>query len=115
MAVGFLYPRYRESRTYPLGQDELRNAVISALEGLGWGGRPEGDSEIAARVPTTNWSWHHDFKVRFLPGGVVEAESTSAYQEMFIDLGRNKRNVEKFFGQLEQAIGQPQPPNLSAR
>jgi hypothetical protein len=106
MAFGFPYPRFRESRTFHLGEHELRVAVGCALESLGWPYTVPLGKDFEARVPTTNWSWHHDVKVRILPGGVVEAESKSAYQEMFLDLGRNKRNVEKFFARVEQMAGQ---------
>jgi hypothetical protein len=115
MAVGFPYPRFRESRTYPVGEGELRTAVGAALEQLGWPAKILWGQDFQARVPTTNWSWHHDFKVRILPGGVVDAESKSAYQDMFIDLGRNKRNVEKFFAQMEQTTGRPQGSDSLAR
>lgn len=115
MAIGFPYPRFRQSRIYPVAEGELRAAVSAALEQLGWPSKLLWGQDFQARIPTTNWSWHHDFKVRILPGGVVEAESKSAYQEMFIDLGRNRRNVEKFFTQLEPMTGRPQDPETIAR
>jgi hypothetical protein len=107
MAIGFPYPRFRESRTFHFEQDKLYAAVESALEDLGWPYKLLWSKEFQARIPTTNWSWHHDFKVTILRGGVIQAESKSAYQEMFIDLGRNRRNVEKFFARLEQMADQP--------
>ncbi len=106
MAVGFPYPRFTESRTFDLPQEELYKVVASALDSLHWTYKLLWGKEFEAHIPTTNWSWHHDFKVNILPGGVVQAQSKSAYQEMFFDLGRNKRNVEKFFAQVEQLKGQ---------
>ena len=111
MAIGFPYPRFRQSRTYPVAEGELRTAVGNALEQLGWAPKLLWGQDFQARVPTTGWAWHHDFTVKLLPNGVVRAESKSAYQEMFIDLGRNRRNVEKFFAQLEQSTGRPQDPD----
>jgi hypothetical protein len=105
MAFGFPYPRFTESRTFRLGQDELHAVVKSALEDLHWPYHILWGKEFQARVPTTNWSWHHDVTVRILPGGVIQAESRSAYQEMFFDFGRNKRNVTTFFARVEQLIG----------
>jgi hypothetical protein len=80
--------------------------VKSALKDLGWPYTIPWDKEFEARVPTTNWSWHHEFKVTFPSKGVIQAESKSAYQEMFFDLGRNRRNVDRFFTRVEQSIGQ---------
>lgn len=114
MAVGFPYPRFRESRTYPVGEGSCAQPWV--LRWNNWAGpRRSYGARISRRASTTNWSWHHDFKVRILPGGVVDAESKSAYQEMFIDLGRNKRNVEKFFAQMEQTTGRPQGSDSLAR
>src|SRR5574337_1139707 len=109
MAFGFPYPRFTESRTFPLPQDELFATVESALEKLGWSYKILWGQEFQAWIPTTNWSWHHEFKARILPGGVIEAESKSAYQEMFFDFGRNRRNVEKFFVRVEQMADQHSP------
>jgi hypothetical protein len=102
MAFGFPYPRFAESRTFDLSQEELHAIVESALENLHWPYKLLWGKEFEARIPTTNWSWHHDFKVNILPGGVIQAQSKSAYQEMFFDLGRNKRNVQNFFAQIDQ-------------
>ena len=115
MAIGFPYPRFRERRTYPVAEGQLREAVSSALQQLGWSPKLLWGQDIQARVPTTNWSWHHDFTVKILPGGTIEAQSKSAYQEMFLDLGRNKRNVEKFFAKLEEITGGPQDPGTLAQ
>ena len=104
MAFGFLYPRYKERRTYKLAHDELFAAVQSALIDLHWGYATLWGKDFVARVPTTNWSWHHDFKVTFPNAGVIEAESKSAYYEIIYDLGRNKHNVKRFFACVEQLI-----------
>lgn len=101
MAIGFPYPRFTQSRTFDLSPEELYALVELALKSLHWPYKLLWGKEFEARVPTTNWSWHHDFKVSILTGGVIQAQSKSAYQEMFFDLGRNKRNVDKFFNQIE--------------
>ncbi len=107
MAFGFPYPRYRERRTFDLPQDELFAVAKSALKDLGWSYKIEWETELAARIPTSNWSWHHDFHVTFPSAGAIEAESKSAYQEMFFDFGRNRGNVHRFFAQVEQIISRP--------
>jgi hypothetical protein len=104
MAFGIPYPRFRATRNFPLPQEELPAAIKWTLEDLGWPYKIVGDTQFQARIPTTNWSWHHELKVTIHPACLIEAQSKSAYQEMFIDLGRNKANVEIFFARLDQGI-----------
>jgi len=105
MAFGILYPRFTANRTFPLDQDKLIPIVESALASLHWRFRIEWGNEFDAWIPATRWSWHHDFHAKVLPGGVIQAESKSAYREMFFDFGRNKRNVETFFARVDKMIG----------
>jgi hypothetical protein len=111
MAFGFPYPRYVARRTFDLPQRKLFAAVESALQGLGWSYKVPWGKEFEAWIPTTRWSWHHEFNVRFPSGGVVEAESRSAYREMFFDFGRNRKNAETFFARAEQVIERPSGDN----
>jgi hypothetical protein len=107
MAFGFP-ARFTESRTYYLQQDELAAVVKSALEGLGWSYKVLSDDEFLASVPFGGWTWGADFKLRLLPGGVVEAESkcvTVRLPQVF-DFGKNRENVRTFFAQVEQGIRQ---------
>jgi hypothetical protein len=106
MAFGFPYPHCAARRTFKVPQDELFETVKVALKDLGWSYKILWGKEFEGQIPTTNWSWHHDFKVRFPTNGVMEVESRSAYQEMLFDFGRNKRNVERFFACVEQRIAQ---------
>lgn len=100
MAFGFPYPRYSQRRTFDGSPQELFAVVRSVFEDLGWQYRVLWGKEFEAEVPTADWSWHHVFKVRVLAGGVIEAESNSAYSEILFDLGRNRRNVDKFFARV---------------
>jgi hypothetical protein len=100
MAFGFPYPKYSQRRTFNASPDELFAVVRSALQDLGWRYKVLWGKEFEAEVPTAHWSWHHVFKVRFFAGGIIEAESSSAYSEILFDLGRNRRNVEKFFARV---------------
>jgi|SRR5579859_7874686 len=107
MAFGFPYPRYVARQTFDLPHDQLFMAVKLALKDLGWPYHVLWDKEFAARISTNNWSWHHEFRVRFPSSGVVEAESQSAYREMFFDFGKNRRNVGIFFAKIEQMLDHP--------
>ena len=107
MAFGFP-ARFSERRTFLLPQEELAAVVQSALEGLGWSYRRLSDEEFRASVPFGGGTWGEDFKIRILPGGVVEAESkcvTVRLPQLF-DFGKNRRNVETFFGLVEHGVRQ---------
>ena len=115
MAIGFP-ARFIESRTYHLQRDELVAGVKSALEDLerryGWTYGVSSDGEIHASVPFGGGTWGEDFKVRLLPGGVIQAESRCKIVRLppVIDFGKNKRNVETFFGLVEHAVGERAAP-----
>jgi Protein of unknown function (DUF1499) len=104
LLIAIPYPHYGESRRFDRPQEELFAVVKDALHNLGWPYKLLWGKEFQARVPTTNWSWHHDVTVRILEGGAIQAESKSAYREMFFDFGRNRRNVETFFARVEQIL-----------
>jgi hypothetical protein len=74
MAFGFP-ARFSARRTYQFPQDELAAVVKSALEELGWSYQVPTDDEFLASVPFGGGTWGEHFKVRVLPGGVIEAKS----------------------------------------
>src|SRR5256714_14877661 len=118
MAFGFP-ARTTSSRTYQLQQDELAAVVKSALEDLGWSYKVLADNEFLASLPFSGWTWGEVFKVRVLPGGVIEAESkciTVRLPQVF-DFGKNRRNVETFFALVEHGIrrGDYQRPVSAAK
>ena len=107
MAFGFLYPRYVARRSFDLPPAQLFTAVKLALNDLHWSYRILWNKNFEGEIPTTNWSWHHDFKIRFPAEGVVEVESRSTYQEILFDFGRNRRNVETFFARVSSMTPSP--------
>src|ERR1044072_2606893 len=107
MAFGFP-ARSSASRTFYLPEDELVAVVKSALEHLGWSYKILSDNEFLASTPFSGWTWGEDFKVRILPGGVVEAESkckTVRLPQVF-DFGKNRQNIETFFALVEHGVRQ---------
>jgi hypothetical protein len=107
MAIGFP-ARITSSRTYHLQEDELVAVVRAALENLGWSYKVLSDKEFLASLPFSGWTWGEDFKIRILPGGVIEAESkckTVRLPQVF-DFGKNRKNVETFFALVEHGIRQ---------
>jgi hypothetical protein len=107
MAFGFP-ARTTSSRTYHLQEDELVAVVKSALGHLGWSYKMLSDREYLAAVPFSGWTWGEDFKVRILPGGVIEADSkcTTVRLPQVFDFGKNRRNIETFFALVEHGITQ---------
>jgi hypothetical protein len=82
--------------------------VKSALENLGWSYHVQADGELLASVPFSGWTWGEDFKVKILPGGVVEAESkcVTVRAPQVFDFGKNRKNLETFFALVEHGIRQ---------
>jgi hypothetical protein len=115
MAIGFP-ARTISSRTYQLPQDELAAVVKSALENLGWSYNVLADGEFLASVPFGGGTWGEQFKVRILPGGVIEAESKCITVRMpqLFDFGKNRKNIETFFALVEHGIREGVDPSRIA-
>jgi hypothetical protein len=106
MAFGFP-ARFTESRTFHLREDELIPVVKSALAELGWPYKVLWGKDFQAWPRHGPWTWGEELKVRILRGGVMEVESKSVgYVPALFDFGRNRRNVEAFFAQVEQRTGE---------
>jgi hypothetical protein len=56
MAFGFP-PRFTQSRTFHLSQDELLAAVKSTFENLGWGYTVPSGNEFQTHISMSGWSW----------------------------------------------------------
>ncbi len=104
MAIGFP-ARSSSSRTFYLQQDDLVAVIEFALDNLGWSYQVQQGNEFLARVPLSGFSWGEEFRIKILPGGVVQADSKSTYMGWF-DLGKNRRNIETFFAMVEHCIKQ---------
>jgi hypothetical protein len=106
MAFGFP-AHFKMSRTFHLREDELGVVMKSALENLGWSYEVLSDKEFLASLPFSGWTWGENFKVKILPGAVIEADSkckTVRLPQVF-DFGKNRQNVETFFAHVEQLMG----------
>jgi hypothetical protein len=109
MAFGFP-ARFVESRTFNLAEDELFAVVKSAFENLGWlAYEMRQGNEFHKRLHNSPMTWGEEFTVKFLPNGVVEAESkceSGGWRDLpqIFDFGANRQNVEIFFAQVEREI-----------
>jgi hypothetical protein len=106
MAFGFP-ARFSASRAFNLEQDKLVEVVKEALGNLGWTPfefLPE--NEFRKFLHNSMLTWGEDFKVKILPGGIIEVESrcTSSNMPQIFDYGVNRKNVEAFFAEIERMV-----------
>ena len=98
MAFGF--PAYFETviTNFPAGTDIKRSAG-SALARIGWNPKFEGNS-IVAKTTLSMASFGEKLRVEVLPGGGLKVRSQSGLFFLCIDMGKNKKNVERFQQEL---------------
>ena len=104
MAFGLVYPRFRATRTYHSGQNDLSAVIKTALTELQWPFKLEWGKDFVAEVPWSAFSYRHEFKASVSELGQIIAESKSTDREMFVDFGRNKRRVNMFFAKIDEII-----------
>ena len=105
MAFGIFYPRFKASRKYHNNAGDLREIVKAALTELEWPFKIEWGKDFVAEVPWNAFSYRHEFKVAVSELGEIDAQSKSMDREMFLDFGRNKRRVVKFFAKVYEVAG----------
>ncbi len=104
MAIGFP-PRVRKSRSYNLLPGDLVAAVKAVMGKLGWPYDELSPTEFKALPPHSGWSWGEEVHISVLPDGVVQVESKGLDIRGWYDLGRNARNIKRFFAAMEEGIG----------
>jgi hypothetical protein len=115
MAIGFP-ARFTERRTFHLQMDELVVVVKSVLENLGWSYQVLGDNEFIASVHNSPFTFGEELRAKILPNGAIQVESKCVRGGMYrmpqiFDFGANRKNVEVFFAQIEQATDKRSSPN----
>ncbi len=104
MAIGFP-PRVRKSRSYNMLQGDLVAEVKAAMGKLDWPYEELSPTEFKALPPHSGWSWGEEVHIDALPDGVVQVESKGLSIRGWYDLGRNVRNIKRFFAAMEQQAG----------
>jgi hypothetical protein len=117
MTFGFP-AHFADSRPSQLQHEELVCLVRAALDELGW--RYEFASRSEVRASTSSLKVLGEIlRIEILPDGVVMVESKCGLPSQCLDWGKNKRNVQRFIAQLEQAertyllVEKPKPQPLS--
>jgi hypothetical protein len=84
-----------------LGAHGAQRIIAEAFEQLGWKYSVTEQGVFRGRVPLSGLSWGETVIVRILEGNVIQVESRCGFQ--MIDWGKNKSNVTRFIGKLQQA------------
>lgn len=92
--------KYRSSYQTALGAHGAERIVAEAFEQLGWKYSVTGQGVFHGKVPLSGLSWGETLTVEILSGNIIEIESRCAWQ--VIDWGKNKTNVNRFIGKLQQ-------------
>jgi len=113
-------PKYESSISYAVPAGVVFNAAAQAVQNLpGWSVREVNQAGwyITASVSLSLWSWGENILIQVTeptPGQPsVNASSSSVFA--IFDFGRNKRNINKLFVELQNVLAQagygaaPQP------
>lgn len=108
--MSFGFPAYHnEVRRFDASRKELLRAAKRALRQLGWSFGTAGDADLTASV-SVNWlSWGETLTVDVADNGKVRARSRCALPTQCFDWGKNKRNVTRFFKELELELEEEGP------
>jgi hypothetical protein len=104
-------PKYESSSTYTIPAGAVFNAAAQAVQNLpGWRAREINPAGwyVNGSVPFNFWSYGENILVQVTeptPGQPVVNASSSSVFALF-DFGRNRRNVEKLFAEIQSVLAQ---------
>ena len=93
------------TRRLGIAPEALQNAITIALTTLGWRTTVASPGVVSAQVGLSFFSWGEIVEIRFYQDGSVTATSRCAFPLQCFDWGKNQRNINEFFRQLEYATG----------
>ena len=108
MAFGFP-AKARESRKYNLHHDQLRNAAIQALQALRWRFSEYPYYQFNVEIGLSLLSWGEHVVINIFQNGTVSVYSEGAMAFQWLDWGKNRRNILRFFNMLSEVLT-PQAP-----
>lgn len=108
MAVGFP-AKAQEARRFNLHHDQLRNAAIQALQMLGWRFNEYPYYQFNVEIGMSLLSWGEHVVINVYQDGTVNVYSEGAMAFQWLDWGKNKRNILRFFNQLAAILTHPAP------
>ena len=108
MAVG-LPAKAQEARRFNIHHDQLRNATAQALQALGWRFSESPYHQFNIAIGMSLLSWGEHVVINIYQDGTVSVYSEGAMAFQWLDWGKNRKNIMRFFNQLA-AILTPQAP-----
>jgi hypothetical protein len=101
----FGFPAYAvDEMRFELASYRMTETVLKTLEALSWRCESVSPDEIVAKISANIFSWGERLRVRVAEDGTVTARSESVLPTQCIDWGKNRRNVLRFFGELERSV-----------
>ncbi|MFT0211791.1 DUF1499 domain-containing protein [Pseudomonas sp. F1_0610] len=81
--------------------DKVMQALKSTVTALNWKTAHIAETKIYAKAKVNWLSWGEDISIYVMPDTSIQIESKCILPTQCIDLGKNKKNVEKFKAQLQ--------------
>ena len=104
---------YHDIRQFPGTRDQLIQAGQEAVRRSGFRIRQADPAagRLEARAGFSFWSYGENVWVQVGDGSTVDVRSECIWPTQLVDWGKNKRNVNRFFGHLAALLSEGQPPS----
>jgi hypothetical protein len=104
--------KFHDVRQFPGTRDQLIQASQEAAQRSGFKIRQADPAtgRLEARAGFSFWSYGENISVQ-AGDGTVDVRSECLFPTQLVDWGKNKRNVNRFFGNLAALLPQGQPPS----
>jgi hypothetical protein len=89
--------------------DQLRNAAIQALQMLGWRFNEYPYYQFNVEIGMSLLSWGEHVVINIYQDGTVNVYSEGAMAFQWLDWGKNRRNILRFYNQLAAILTPPAP------
>ena len=97
--------RVERTRRFSVGREVLEKAVPYALRRVGAVQVHRESTGVTTARMRVNWcSWGEAMEVQIGDGGDVRAVSRCTFPTQIIDWGKNRRNLERLFGWMDDFI-----------
>lgn len=104
MPIGFP-AYYTETRKLNLNWQQVVQVTARALQTLEWSYAQSAPNIFDAKVRVGMWSWGEQIRVTIYNDGTLTVRSECALPTQCFDWGKNSRNAQKLFEQIERFAG----------
>jgi hypothetical protein len=95
---------YSTEKKFDSQPDSIKLAIEKALTSLGWEYDQTVSGSFKGHIGMSFWSWGENFTITPSPDGTVRMKSVCSFPLTLVSWGKNKRNVNKFFAALNNAL-----------